>query len=153
LRRARRRAHRRRSAAHGQRLPRQRRRQRTAERRGRGAGRMTRVLRLAAGLAIAALLLQPAGLAADITIPYLTGRVVDDANILRQGARDRITAASKAHEQQTSDQVVVLTVPSLGGASIEEFAVKVFEAWKLGQKDKANGVLIVVAPQEHRMRI
>jgi uncharacterized membrane protein YgcG len=48
---------------------------------------------------------------------------------------------------------VVLTVPTVGSASIEEYAVKVFEAWKLGQKGKDNGVLVVVAPQDRKMRI
>jgi uncharacterized protein len=86
-------------------------------------------------------------------IPFLSGRVVDDANILSQGERDRLTAMLKAHEQETTNQIVVLTVPSLGDDSVEEYAVKVFEKWKLGQKGKDNGILVVVAPQEHKMRI
>jgi uncharacterized protein len=113
---------------------------------------MSRAIRVAFVIGIA-LLLRPAGLAADITIPYLTGRVVDDANILSQGARDRITAATKAHEEATTNQVVVLTTPTIAPASVEEYAVKVFEAWKLGQKGKDNGVLVVVVPQDRKMRI
>jgi uncharacterized protein len=114
---------------------------------------MTRSLGRAALVAIAALLLGPAALEADITIPYLTGRVVDEANILSQDARDRLTNATKAHEQATTNQVVVLTVTTIGSTSIEEYAVKVFEAWKLGQKGKDNGVLVVVVPQDRKMRI
>jgi uncharacterized protein len=113
---------------------------------------VTRPIRIAlAGLI--ALVLSPAAHAADITIPYLSGRVVDEANILSQGARDRITASAKAHEAATTNQVVVLTVQTIGGVSVEEYAVKVFESWKLGQKGKDNGVLVVVVPQDHKMRI
>jgi uncharacterized protein len=114
---------------------------------------MTRTLRYAAVVALAALLVAPSVRAADITIPYLTGRVVDEANILSQGARDRITAAVKAHEQATTNQIVVLTVPTIGSTSVEEYAVKVFESWKLGQKGKDNGILVVVVPQDRKMRI
>ena len=114
---------------------------------------MTQSIRIALAGLIALLLSPAAAHGADITVPYLTGRVVDDANILSQGARDRITAATKAHEAATTNQVVVLTVPTIGGASIEEYAVKVFESWKLGQKGKDNGVLVVVAPQDRKMRI
>ncbi len=90
-------------------------------------------------------------LAADV--PYLTGRVVDDAEILKPATRERVTAMAKAHEDKTTDQIVVLTIPTLGGESVEEFANRVFAAWKLGQKGRDNGVLVVVAPQDRRMRI
>ncbi len=89
--------------------------------------------------------------AADV--PYLTGRVVDDAAILSQGARDRLTEIARAHEQKTTNQVVVLTVPTLAGESIEGYAQQVFETWRLGQKGKDNGVLVIVAPNDRRMRI
>ena len=111
------------------------------------------LLARAAAVTIAALLLCPAALHADITVPFLTGRVVDDAHVLSEEARNRITALSKAHEAATTNQVVVLTVPTVGNASIEEYAVKVFESWKLGLKGKDNGVLVVVAPQDRKMRI
>lgn len=86
-------------------------------------------------------------------VPYLSGRVVDEAGILSQAARERIEAALATHEENTTNQVAVVTIPSLGGDSVEEFAVKVFSTWKLGRKDKDNGVLLVVVPQERRMRI
>lgn len=92
-------------------------------------------------------------LAAGPEIPYLTGRVVDEANILSQDSRDRLTAMLKAHEQATTNQIVVLTVPSVGDTSIEEYAVKVFETWKLGQKGRDNGVLVVVATHDRKLRI
>ncbi len=89
--------------------------------------------------------------AADV--PYLTGRVVDDAQILSPDARTRLTATLKAHEQATSNQIVVLTVPTIEPESIEEYAADVFKSWKLGQKDQNNGVLVVIVPQDRRMRI
>lgn len=98
-----------------------------------------------------ALLASAPSRAADI--PYLTGRVVDEAEILAPAVQARLTAALKAHEQRTSNQIAVLTVPTIQGASIEEYAVAVFEQWKLGQKGKDNGVLVVVAPNDRRMRI
>ena len=89
--------------------------------------------------------------AADV--PYLTGRVVDNAEILKPATRERVAALAKAHEDKTSDQIAVLTIATLGGESVEEFAVRVFEGWKLGQKGKDNGVLVVVAPKDRKMRI
>src|SRR5262249_12364615 len=81
------------------------------------------------------------------------GRVVDDANVLSAAAREQLTAALKAHEQKTTNQIAVLTVPTIGSESIENYAVKVFEAWKLGQKEEKNGVLVVVVPNDRKMRI
>ena len=86
-------------------------------------------------------------------VPYLSGRVVDDAEILSPAARDRLGKTLKQHEDRTTNQIVVLTVPTIGGDSIEEYAGRVFAEWKLGQKGKDNGVLVVVAPKDRKMRI
>ena len=86
-------------------------------------------------------------------IPYLSGRVVDEAEVLSATARNRIGSMLQAHEQATGNQIVVLTVNGIGTESIEDFAMRVFESWKLGTRERNNGVLIVVGPQEHRMRI
>ena len=86
-------------------------------------------------------------------VPYLTGRVVDNAEILKPDTRKRLAETLRQHEQKTTNQVAVLTVRTLQGDSVEEYAVRVFEHWKLGQKGKDNGVLVVVAPQDRRMRI
>ena len=91
--------------------------------------------------------------AGDKTIPFLSGRVVDQAEILSVPARERIGNMLKAHERATGNQIAVLTVTGIGAESIEDFAVRVFESWKLGGREKDNGVLIVVAPQERRVRI
>ncbi len=90
-------------------------------------------------------------IAADV--PYMSGRVTDGAEILSSASVNRITAKLKAHEESTTNQVAVLTVPTLGGEDIESFAVQVFEEWQLGQKEKDNGVLVLIAPNERRMRI
>ena len=107
-----------------------------------------------AGAATALLcLLAWIGPASGADVPFLSGRVVDDAEILKSATRDRVTAVLKAHEQATGDQIAVLTVPTIGDESIEEYAVKVFESWKLGQKGKDNGVLLVIAPKDRKLRI
>jgi len=86
-------------------------------------------------------------------IPYLSGRVNDYAQILSDNTRESLSIKLKEHEDRTTNQVVVLTLPSLDGESIEDFSNKVFNDWKLGQQDKDNGILIVVVPDERRMRI
>ena len=91
--------------------------------------------------------------AQDTPVPYLSGRVVDQAGILSVQARERLAAMLQAHERVTGNQIVVLTVPTLGGESVEDFAVRVFEDWKPGSRDKDNGMLILVVPQDRRVRI
>jgi uncharacterized protein len=112
---------------------------------------LSRFLTLAA-LAVAMLLaaLSPAF---GAQVPYLTGRVVDNAEILGPEARKAIQARLEEHERRTTDQIVVLTLPSLEGESIEDYADETFNAWKLGRKGKDNGVLLLVVPPERRMRI
>jgi uncharacterized protein len=116
---------------------------------------MTRTLRnLIAHVTVsAAFLVLFTAIVAAQDVPYLTGRVVDDAHILSDGARAQLASTLKAHEDATTNQVVVLTVPTLGGGDIESYANNVFHTWKLGQKGKDNGVLVVVVPNDHKMRI
>lgn len=112
-----------------------------------------RSVRFLAGLLVVSglLFLVPTGWALEV--PYLQGRVTDDAEILSQAARQRISAKLKSHENETRNQVAVLTVTTLAGESIEEFAIRVFEAWQLGQQGQDNGILLIVVPQDRRMRI
>jgi uncharacterized protein len=86
-------------------------------------------------------------------IPYLTGRVNDNAQILSDSTRKSLTEILREHEVRTTNQIVILTIPSLEGESIEDYANKVFNKWKIGQRDKNNGILIVVVPAERQMRI
>ncbi len=86
-------------------------------------------------------------------VPYLGGRVNDNAGLLTSETSAALEAMLKAHEDSTSDQVVVLTVSTLEGEEIEPFAIKVAETWKLGRKGKDNGVLLLVSKNERKVRI
>jgi uncharacterized protein len=108
----------------------------------------------AAALAFAlvvALMGLPASAAPDL--PALTGRVVDDAHILSAVKRADLEGKLADLEAKSGIQLVVATVPSLGGQAIEPYANALFRAWKLGEAKKNNGVLFLVAPNERRMRI
>ena len=91
--------------------------------------------------------------AAALDVPYLTGRVTDNAQIISESMRRSITEQLKAHEEATGNQIAVLTIPTLEGESIENFADEVFKAWKLGKKGKDNGILLIVVPNDRRVRI
>jgi uncharacterized protein len=101
--------------------------------------------------AIVPLLMAPIAMGVDV--PYLTGRLTDNAKLLSPDINRAITEMLKAHEERTTNQIAVLTVESLEGENIEEYAASVFQEWKLGQKGKDNGILVIVAPNERRMRI
>lgn len=91
--------------------------------------------------------------AAAPTFPPLTGRVVDEAHILSPAAQDRLTQMLAEHERQTGNQVVVVTLKSLQGYSIEDFGYQLGRHWGIGQKGHDNGALLIVAPNEHHVRI
>jgi uncharacterized protein len=109
--------------------------------------------RLSAG--ILAALAFAAGLAAAVAqqLPALTGRVVDDAHILNPATRSSLETKLKDLEDKSGIQLVVATVPSLGGQEIEPYANDLARKWQLGQKQKDNGVLLLVAPNERKVRI
>ncbi len=79
--------------------------------------------------------------------------VVDLAGVVPGDAAARLNAALRELEQKTTAQVLVLTIQSLDGQSIEEFTINTKEQWKLGQKGKDNGILLVVAVQDRKYRI
>jgi uncharacterized protein len=87
------------------------------------------------------------------TFPALTGRVVDDAGIMTPESRTDVEAKLKTLEDKSGIQLVVATVKSLQGSDIETFANQLFRTWKLGEAKKNNGVLLLVAPAEHKVRI
>jgi uncharacterized protein len=88
-----------------------------------------------------------------LDFPALSGRVVDEAGILDQATRTALTDKLAALEAKTTDQLVVVTLKSLQGTSIEDFGVQLGRRWRIGQKDKNNGVLLIVAPSERKVRI
>jgi len=85
--------------------------------------------------------------------PQLTGRVVDEAGILPGNVRADLDAKLAALEARNGDQLVVVTLRSLRGETIEQYGVALGRAWQIGQKDKNNGALLIVAPNERKVRI
>ncbi|WP_422365551.1 TPM domain-containing protein [Pelagibius sp.] len=90
---------------------------------------------------------------AALDFPVLSGRVVDDANLLGAGAESRLTQLLADHESATSNQVVVVTLPSLQGTTIEEFGYQLLRQWGIGQAGRNNGALLIAAPNERKVRI
>ena len=88
-----------------------------------------------------------------LDIPPLKGYVNDNANMMSASAKAKIESELMAFEKSDSTQIVILTIPSLQGESLEDYSIKVVESWKIGQKGKDNGVLFFVANQERKMRI
>jgi uncharacterized protein len=88
-----------------------------------------------------------------LDFPQLTGRVVDQANVMTAESRSGLDAKLKDLEEKSGIQLVVATVKSLQGSDIETYANQLFRTWKLGQAQKNNGVLLLVAPAEHKVRI
>jgi uncharacterized protein len=99
------------------------------------------------------LLLAAPALASGPSFPRLSGRVVDDAQILDAATQSELTSMLARHEQATGQQVVVVTLPSLQGYPIEDFGYQLGRNWGIGQKDKNTGALLIVAPKEHKVRI
>jgi uncharacterized protein len=99
-------------------------------------------------------LLQPAAAQlSDPKFPALTGRVVDDANLLTSEDRRELDAELAALEQKSKDQLVVVTLKSLQGYAIEDFGYRLGRHWRIGQAGTNNGVLLIVAPTERQVRI
>lgn len=85
--------------------------------------------------------------------PALSGRVVDQADLLDAATRARLDTRLAAHERAGGNQVVVVTVPDLGGETIEEYGYQLGRHWGIGQRGEDNGVLLIVARDERRVRI
>ncbi|MFI0845105.1 TPM domain-containing protein [Mesorhizobium sp. IMUNJ 23232] len=97
------------------------------------------------------LLLPLVVLAADL--PKLTGRVVDTAGMIDPATKTALVQKLEAFEKKSSDQIVVATVNSLDGEAIEPYANRLFRAWGLGQGGENNGILLLVAKSDRKMRI
>jgi uncharacterized protein len=93
------------------------------------------------------------GAAAALEVPKLTSRVMDQAALLEPAERAALERHLQAYEQSTGHQFALLTVNSLDGDSIEDFGIRVAEAWKLGQKGKDDGLILLIAAQDRKLRI
>ena len=112
-----------------------------------------RPVRAVRGLLIALALAAAPAAALAQTFPPLSGRVVDQANILSPAVEADLTARLAAVEQRSGAQIVVATVPSLQGYEIEDYGYRLGRAWGIGQADNDDGVVFLVAPNERRVRI
>ena len=109
-------------------------------------------LRLCLALFLSGSLFSGASFAAP-QFPALSGRVVDQANIIPATQRAALTEKLKAHEEKTSHQLVVVTLNTLDGYAIDDYGYQLGRHWGIGAKDKNNGSLLIVAPNERKVRI
>lgn len=103
-------------------------------------------------LLLTLLILLPLPLQA-LDVPQLTGRVNDHATMLSPGTAANLEQKLAGFERDQSTQIVVLTIPSLQGDDIDQFAIRVADSWKIGQKGKDNGVLLILVKAERKVRI
>lgn len=109
--------------------------------------------RALATVALALTLVLLAGAVLAQVFPPLSGRVVDQAGVLSSATRDGIATKLAEHERATSNQVVVVTLRSLEGFEIADYGYRLGRAWGIGQEGRDNGVLLIVAPAERKVRI
>jgi uncharacterized protein len=114
---------------------------------------MSRLRALANRTFLALLLCVVAAGAYALTFPELTGRVVDDAGILNQATKTELERKLADFETKTTGQLVVVTLKSLQGTSIEDYGYQLGRHWGIGQKEKNTGALLIVAPNERKVRI
>jgi len=108
---------------------------------------------LALCLAVLAILAPVGEARAEPTFPQLTGRVVDAANVIPPDEEARLTQKLAALEVQSRRQLVVVTLADLQGYDIADYGYQLGRAWGIGEKDKNTGALLIVAPNERKVRI
>ncbi|HEY3235634.1 MAG TPA: TPM domain-containing protein, partial [Polyangiaceae bacterium] len=118
----------------------------------RSDSRALRWLRFLPWLAFALFVALPAA-AQERAVPPLTAHVNDTANLLSPSARAQLEQKLTDYEQKSGRQFALLTIDSLEGDALESFSIRVVEAWKLGKKGKDDGLLLLVANKEHKLRI
>jgi uncharacterized protein len=101
----------------------------------------------------ASIVLAGAAAIAAQTLPKPSGRITDLANVIDAATEADLDRRLDELEQKTSSEIAVVTVPSLDGAPVEDYAVRLFKEWGIGQAKSDNGVLVLVAPNEREMRI
>jgi uncharacterized protein len=102
---------------------------------------------------ISAILLFASASGYSLEVPALKGRVNDYGSMISSETISRLENELKNFEESDSTQVVILTVESLDGDSMEDFTIRVAEKWKIGQKKKDNGVILFASKNDRRMRI
>lgn len=105
------------------------------------------------GAPLALLFLLLAVPARTAEVPFLSARVNDLAGLLSTQTTAELEALLKAHEDSTSNQLAILIIPGLEGEVLEEYSLRVAESWKLGKKGNDNGVLLLIAHAERKVRI
>lgn len=101
----------------------------------------------------ACLLLLAAASAVALEVPYLSGRVVDEAGMLSPQSRQQVETELAALERDTGAQVAVLTIPTLEDEALEDYSLRVAETWKLGRAEADDGVLLLIARDDRKMRL
>lgn len=91
--------------------------------------------------------------AQTLTFPALTGRIVDEAGLLDTSDRKALTEILAALEAKTTDQLVIVTLKSLQGSSIEDYGYQLGRRWQIGPKGTNKGVLLIIAANERKVRI
>lgn len=102
---------------------------------------------------LAAFVLASLAAAYALEVPYLSGRVNDEAHVLSPSVVTELESLLKAYEDSTGNQIAVLIIPSLEGESLEEYSLRVAETWKLGKKGVDNGALLLIAKNDRKLRI
>lgn len=111
------------------------------------------VIRGAVVVVVAWIGLTGVGVAQTLTFPALGGRIVDEAGLLTTADRVALTDSLARLEAKTTDQLVVVTLASLRGTTIANYGYQLGRHWQIGQKEKNNGVLLIVVPSERQVRI
>ncbi|MCE3224392.1 MAG: conserved rane protein of unknown function [Nitrospira sp.] len=88
-----------------------------------------------------------------LEVPPLTGRIVDLAHVLPPAVHERLSADLRAHEEKTTNQVAVLIIPSLEGEPLFDLSHRVATSWRLGSKGTDNGVLLLIAIKDRKIRL
>lgn len=108
---------------------------------------------IARAVLFAFLICWPFAVSAEVAVPPLSGRVVDQTGTLSASEIDTLTQKLKDLESRKGSQVAVLIVPTTQPEAIEQFSIRVAEAWKIGRKKIDDGAVLVVAKNDHRLRI
>lgn len=114
---------------------------------------MARIWRAIAAIFLIAMTLGVAHAQSPLAVPALTGRVIDQTGTLDAAQRGQLDASLAAFEQKKGTQIVVLMVPTTAPEDIASYANRVANDWKLGRKDVGDGVLVIVAKNDRKMRI